>query len=110
MMTVTPVINNIISTFLPITTVVATPAYLTGSIWKWVQASVTGTGAVTATVVIQGSVDGITWAKTALATITLSGTNADSDGVTIISPVKYIRANVTAITGTGATLLVTYNG
>jgi hypothetical protein len=42
------------------------------------------------------------WAKTALATITLSGatTTYDGDQVQIISNMKYIRANVTVLTGT----------
>jgi len=42
------------------------------------------------------------WAKTALATITLSGaaTTYDSDQAVVISPIKYVRANVTVLTGT----------
>jgi hypothetical protein len=75
-------------------------------------ATVVGTGAVTATVVIEGSNDQSGtggapqyWAKTALATINLTGTGSDSDGVTVSSaPWKYIRARVTALTGTGATV------
>lgn len=41
------------------------------------------------------------WETTALATITLAPTGlTGSDGATVISPVKYVRANVTALAGT----------
>lgn len=68
------------------------------------QASVNGTGAVTATVVIDASNDGVYWCSTALGTISLSGTTSSSDGFTTTAPWKYIRARVTAISGTGATV------
>lgn len=70
------------------------------------QASVVGTGAVTATVVIDCSNDGVNWCSTALGTITLSGTTSSSDGFTTAAPWKYVRARVTAISGTGATVTV----
>lgn len=71
------------------------------------QATVVGTGAVTATVDIEVSNDGTYWADTAAGTITLSGTTSHSDGFTTTSaPWKYVRANVTAVTGTGATVTV----
>lgn len=76
------------------------------------QAIVTGTGAVTATVVIEycNMVDS-TGAGIAVATvggtITLSGTTQTSDGFTTSNaPWKYSRARVTAISGTGATAQV----
>ncbi len=69
------------------------------------QATVTGTGAVTATVDIEVSNDGTNWADTAAGTITLSGTTTHSDGFTTTNaPWKYVRANVTAISGTGASV------
>lgn len=70
------------------------------------QATVTGTGAVTATVVIDVSNDGVNAIATALGTITLSGTTSSSDGFVTNAPWKYVRARVTAISGTGATVNV----
>lgn len=71
-----------------------------------IQATVTGTGAVTATVVIEVSNDGTNVTSTPAGTITLSGTTTSSDGFVTDSPWKYIRARVTAISGTGATVSV----
>jgi hypothetical protein len=72
------------------------------------QATVVGTGAVTATVDIEVSNDGVNVIDTVAGTITLSGTTSHSDGFTTQhSPWKYVRANVTAISGTGATVTVT---
>jgi hypothetical protein len=69
------------------------------------QATVTGTGAVTATVDIEVSNDGTNWLDTVAGTITLSGTTTHSDGFTTTSaPWKYVRANVTAISGTSASV------
>lgn len=70
------------------------------------QATVTGTGAVTATVVIDCSNDGVNACSTPLGTISLSGTTSASDGFTTDAPWKFIRARTTAISGTGATLVV----
>jgi len=71
------------------------------------QGIVSGTGAVTATVVIDVSNDGINAVATPAGTITLSGTTTSSDGfLTSNSPWKYVRARVTAISGTGATVQV----
>ena len=68
------------------------------------QAIVVGTGAVTATVVFDVSNDSVNWCTTVLGTITLSGTTSSSDGFTTTAPWKYVRARVTAISGTGATV------
>jgi hypothetical protein len=78
------------------------------------QAIVAGTGAVTATVVIEVTNDpransdpaNAAWVSTVLGTITLSGTTTASDGFTTNAPWKYVRARVTAISGTGATVQV----
>jgi len=43
------------------------------------------------------------WGKTALATLTLSGTSFDNDIATIVGSYRYLRANVTNVTGTNAT-------
>lgn len=71
------------------------------------QATVVGTGAVTATVVLEASNDGKYWLATPLGTITLSGNGAASDGFTSDAPWKFVRARVTALTGTGASVTVT---
>ena len=72
------------------------------------QAWVSGTGAVSATVVIDCSNDDTKtyWCSTPLGTITLSGTTISSDGFTTTAPWKYTRARVTAISGTGAAVVV----
>lgn len=70
------------------------------------QAVVTGTGAVTATIAIEYSNDGVNVLSTVGGTITLSGTTTASDGFTSSAPWKYARANVTSVTGTGATVQV----
>lgn len=68
---------------------------------KTIQASVDGTGAVTATVLVDVSNDNEHWIL-AVATITLSGTTTDSDGFVLDAPWAYVRVRLTAITGTGA--------
>ena len=68
------------------------------------QATVTGTGAVSATVVIDVSNDATNVVGTPMGTITLSGTTSSSDGFTSVAPWAYCRARVTAISGTGATV------
>lgn len=73
------------------------------------QAIVTGTGSVTAAIDIQVSNETSTfngdkanWIT--LGTISLSGTTTSTDGFTTICPWRYVRANVTAVSGTGATV------
>jgi hypothetical protein len=63
------------------------------------QAVVVGAGAVSATVNIEYSNDGVNPCATVGGTITLSGTTAIADGFTSDSPWKFVRANVTAISG-----------
>jgi hypothetical protein len=92
------------------TTQASNPAAKT-AVFSTFQAIVTGTGAVTATVSIQITNDDdgtspINWCSTALGTITLTGTTSASDGFATMAAWRYVRANVTAITGTGATLEV----
>jgi hypothetical protein len=69
------------------------------------QAAMIGTGSVSATVVIYGSNDGVTFVE--LATISLSGTGSASDGFYLPAPWRYTKAAVTAISGTGAAVTVT---
>lgn len=68
------------------------------------QAVLTGTGAVTATVVIEVSNDGDNFLT--LDTLDLTGTDLATDGTTLGATWLYLRANVTAITGTGAAVSV----
>ena len=68
------------------------------------QATVVGTGAVGATVIIEGSNDGANYL--ALGTITLSGTNLASDGFLSNANWANVRARLTAISGTGAAVTV----
>jgi len=68
------------------------------------QATVAGTGAVTATVNIEVSNDASNWVV--LGTITLSGTTSATDGLAANAPWKNVRANVTAISGTSAAVSV----
>ena len=93
------------------TTVASTPTYKE-SPWSSFQGIVTGTsGTVTATILIQGSNEDATFNGTksnwvTLGTITLSGTAVASDGLTSVSTFRYVRASITAISGTAATVEV----
>lgn len=69
------------------------------------QATIVGSGAVTATVLIQFSNDNVGWITG--ATITLSGTGSASDGFSSNAAWKYRRANLTAISGINAAVTVT---
>lgn len=83
------------------TTKTGTPvAVPVGNHTRTYSASVDGSGAVSATVIIYGSNDGMKWRD--LGTITLSGTNSDSDGFPSVAPWAWVRADVTAIGGTDA--------
>lgn len=90
---------------LPASTTTATGAWVyKGAVQTTFQATVTGTGAVTATVVIDCSNDGVNACSTPLGSITLSGTTSNADGFTTAAPWKFVRARVTAISGTGASI------
>lgn len=64
------------------------------------QCAVAGTGAVTANVNIEGSVNGVDWKV--LNTFNLTGTTRASNTFSSTDPYPFLRGNVTAITGTGA--------
>lgn len=70
------------------------------------QGIVTGTGAVTATIDVYGSNDGSNAIETKLGTITLSGSDAVSDGFVDVAPWKYHKGVVSNLTGTGARVQV----
>lgn len=63
----------------------------------------TTAGSGSAVVAIQVSNDGTNWITAGTVTLTL-GTSATSDGFTTDAPWKYVRANVTTLTGTGASV------
>lgn len=68
-------------------------------------ATIAGTGTVSATVTIEGSIDGgVTWVP-ALATMSLTGTTTDKKTATITgAPWPQLRARTASTTGTGATV------
>lgn len=68
------------------------------------QAVVSGTGAVSATVDIEVSNDNINFMV--MGTISLSGTDTNTDGFAANAKWNYVRANLTAISGTGASVTV----
>jgi len=108
MQTVSLVTNNSVQTLINgITANAAGEAFYKANIYSYFQAKVVGTGVVTATIAIEGSNNGTDWSSTDIATITLSGTTSHVDGANVVSSCKYVRANVTNITGTGATVTVT---
>lgn len=61
------------------------------------QAVVSGAGAVSATVVVEGSNDGQNFIQ--IGTITLTGTNVATDGFVSNAAWRYVRARVTAASG-----------
>lgn len=94
-------------------TLVSSDAQATGSTMlasqrnqRTFQATVSGTGAVTATVVLEVSNNASDGWVTAL-TFTLSGTTTATDGASYAPIWPYIRGKITAISGTGATAKLT---
>ena len=74
---------------------------------RTIQAVVTGTGSVTATVEWYGSNDEITANGILLATSTLSGTTTDSTGAVMDAEYDVMLAKLTTISGTGAVVKAT---
>jgi hypothetical protein len=72
-----------------------------------VQATIAGTGAVSATVEIYGSNTPTFSDALLLATCSLSGTTTDKTGAVIEAQWLYMWGKVTAISGTSATVNVT---
>lgn len=72
------------------------------------QVNLTGAGSVSVSATPQFSNDGTNWISgTALS---LSGTDSDTDGVTIDAAWKYARITLASITGTDATVTVYHAG
>jgi len=64
------------------------------------QATIAGSGAVSATVLLQASMQGNLW--TTIGTLSLSGTTSDTKTAAMTAPWPLVRADITAISGTGA--------
>lgn len=75
----------------------------------WVRIRVTGTGAISATVAIETSADDSSFGS--VGSVTVAGTDAASGTYCFRLDAPFVRANVTAISGTGAaaTVLLEYN-
>lgn len=86
------------------TTVAAGASYLKPSVKCTFQAAGTTTsGTGSATVKAQASNNDTDWLDLGTITLTLS-TTSTSDGFTVEAPWRYVRGNVTAISGTGASV------
>lgn len=75
-----------------------------------IQASIAGTGAVSASIDIEFSNDLVGWMSAGITpnpAITLSGTTEATDGFNVAARWLYVRAKITAISGTGAAVTVT---
>ena len=74
-----------------------------------VKAKVTGAGAVSATINIYGAMNGDVTSTTAtlIGTLAPSGTTNAVDGLAMAAPWPEMFADLTAISGTGATVTVT---
>jgi hypothetical protein len=83
------------------------PATAAGRGPRSIQATVSGDGAVSATVAIYGSNTDANSGGVLLGTITLSGAGADTDGFASDAPWPYLYADLTAIDGTDAAATVT---
>lgn len=70
------------------------------------QVQITGTGAVSCTVLFEVSLDNVKWISPGMATVSLSGTNSATDGFASNAPWKFVRPNITAVSGTGAAVTI----
>ena len=68
----------------------------------------TSSGAGSATVLVQVSADGTNWMTLATITLTLT-TSTSSDGLHSTTLWKYVRGNISAISGTGAAVTLICN-
>jgi hypothetical protein len=68
---------------------------------RWFHATLSGASAVSATVDIEGSTDASNWVQ--IASLDLTAASA-TQAVATVQTAPWIRGNVTAISGTGATV------
>lgn len=84
----------------------------TGTTWQIPQGfglrthfcSVAGTGAISATILAEGSNTGATGTFATLATLSPSGTTSATDAIVTQADWPYMRHRISAISGTGATV------
>lgn len=69
-------------------------------------AMVIGTGAVSATILLETSNDGVHWITPGLTTFSLTGTTIAQAAFASVESWAFVRANITAISGTGAAVTV----
>ncbi|MCK5235814.1 MAG: hypothetical protein KAR06_02420 [Deltaproteobacteria bacterium] len=100
--TVTDTPNRTISIMAAKTSTGDGEIYAVHPLARTVDVKVVGTGAVTATVIIYVSNTGGSDDWIEAGTITLSGTTSDADGFAMNAKWAYLKANVSAISGTGA--------
>lgn len=74
------------------------------------QVTVIGTGAVTAVGSIDVSNDGLAWINDSNSQFNLSGTGSATMGFVSDKPWKFVRLNLTSISGTGAAVTATLAG
>jgi hypothetical protein len=85
------------------------PATNTYNFHSFQAAGATSASTGAATVLIEVSNDGTNYITMGTITLTL-GTSSTSDGFAVINTWEYYRANVSAISGTGATVSVYMKG
>ena len=90
------------------TTNIPTEAVNMWGAYNSVQVVIAGTGTVSVTATIQVSNNGTNWIDA--TALNLSGTTTDTDGATLASGWKWMRVNLSSITGTGATATVFHAG
>lgn len=73
-----------------------------------VQVVLVGSGSISVTAAVQVSIDGANWIQA--TSLTVSGTATATNGATLLSGWRYMRVNLTSITGTGATATVFVSG
>lgn len=71
---------------------------------RWYQATLSGASAVSATVEVDGSTDNINWVPMLTITLPKTGTGAHTDGAATVQTAPYVRGNLLAISGIGATV------
>ena len=83
---------------------VTMPQYATN---RWMQATLSGSSAVSASVEIDGSTDNSNWVPIATILVASSPVVSQTAATQLLSSAPYMRGNVTAISGTGATVTLT---
>ena len=86
------------------TAVAASAAFQVSELYRTFQArGETSSGAGAATILVQGSIDGVNWILLGTISLTL-GTVTTSDGLATSAMWPFVRGNITAISGTDASV------